>query len=358
MTRYLQERLAKFEKALSQSQVDGFLVTNLTNVYYLTGFSGTNATLFISQKRRIFVTDARYSLIAKSVVKGFDILETRDALGEIAKIIAADKLFTIGFDSQVTYHFHQQLSSKFASYELKAMSNFVENLRMMKDAQEVETIRHACSISDKAFIDVLDFIKPDQTTELEVANFLDFRMREYGASGVSFETIAASGYRSAMPHGVASNKVIEAGESLTLDFGCYYNHYVSDMTRTIHIGQVSDQEREIYDVVLRANKTLIEKARTGLSYRDFDEIPRTIIIDAGYGVNFTHGIGHGIGLDIHESPFFGLAADGLLQAGMVVTDEPGIYLDDKYGVRIEDDLLITEAGCQVLTLAPKELIVI
>ncbi len=358
MSNYLAKRLAKFEAALDEAGVDGILVTNLTNIYYLTGFSGTSATLFISKKRRIFVTDARYTLIAKSVVKDFDILDNRDALGEIAKVIADDKLATIGFDSEVTYSFYQQLSQNFAGYELKSLTGFVEKLRMIKDDSEIATIRHACSISDKAFIDVLDFIKPGQTTELQVANFLDFRMREYGASGVSFETIAASGYRSAMPHGVASDKVIETGESLTLDFGCYYNHYVSDMTRTVHIGQVTDQEREIYDVVLRANQALIEKAKAGLSFADFDGIPRSVIAEAGYGPHFTHSIGHGMGLDVHEIPYFGPASTGQLEVGMVVTDEPGIYLDNQYGLRIEDDLLITETGCEVLTLAPKELIVL
>lgn len=207
------------------------------------------------------------------------------------------------------------------------------------------------------FIDVLDFIKPGQTTEMDVNHFLDHRMRQLGAEGASFEFIVASGYRSAMPHGRASEKVIQAGETLTLDFGCYYQHYVSDMTRTIHIGHVTDQEREIYDVVLRANKALIEQAKEGVTYREFDAIPREIINAAGYGANFTHGIGHGIGLDIHEYPYFG-KSDETIKAGMVLTDEPGIYLDDKYGVRIEDDLLITENGCEVLTLAPKELIVI
>jgi Xaa-Pro aminopeptidase len=296
-------------------------------------------------------------LIAKASVKGFDIIESRQALEEIAKIIKEDGLTKIGFDSQVTYGFYQGLSALFADYQLVAMSNFIEDLRMIKDETEIATIRRACQISDQAFIDVLDIIKPGQTTEMDVNHFLDHRMRQLGAEGASFEFIVASGYRSAMPHGRASEKVIQTGETLTLDFGCYYQHYVSDMTRTIHIGHVTDQEREIYDVVLRANKALIEQAKEGVTYREFDAIPREIINTAGYGANFTHGIGHGIGLDIHEYPYFG-KSDEAIKAGMVLTDEPGIYLDDKYGVRIEDDLLITETGCEVLTLAPKELIVI
>ena len=353
----MQKRLGKFEAKLAQSEVDGILVTGQNNIYYLTGFWGTEATVFISGKRRLFVTDSRYILIAKASVKGFDIIESRQALEEIAKIIKEDGLTKIGFDSQVTYSFYQGLSALFADYQLVAMSNFIEDLRMIKDETEIATIRRACQISDQAFIDVLDIIKPGQTTEMDVNHFLDHRMRQLGAEGASFEFIVASGYRSAMPHGRASEKVIQTGETLTLDFGCYYQHYVSDMTRTIHIGHVTDQEREIYDVVLRANKALIEQAKEGVTYREFDAIPREIINTAGYGANFTHGIGHGIGLDIHEYPYFG-KSDEAIKAGMVLTDEPGIYLDDKYGVRIEDDLLITETGCEVLTLAPKELIVI
>ena len=238
-------RVEKFEAALAQIECDAVLVTNLKNIYYLTGFSGTEATVFISKTRRIFLTDARYTLIAKGVVQGFDIVETRDALGEIAKIIADDKLEKIGFDDEISYAYFKMLESLFLGYELVPMTGFIENLRMIKDEQEIATIRKACQISDQAFLDVLDFIKPGETTELAVMNFLDARMRQLGASGASFDFIIASGYRSAMPHGVASDKVIQNGETLTMDFGCYYNHYVSDMTRTVHVGQVTDEEREI-----------------------------------------------------------------------------------------------------------------
>lgn len=357
MTVYLQERLQKAVQQLDNKGLDAILITNLTNIYYLTGFSATAATLFISKNRRVFITDSRYSLMAKESISGFDIIESRTALVEVSKIAKADKLSVIGFENDMTYAFFQSLEQSFEGFDLQAQSGFVEELRMIKDAGEIDIIAKACSISDKAFIDVLDFIKPGKTREIDVANFLDFRMRHYGATGVSFDTIAASGKRSAMPHGRASQKIIANGESLTMDFGCYYDHYVSDMTRTIHIGQVTDQEREIYEIVLKANNALIEKARAGMTYIDFDKVPRDIIEKVGYGQCFTHGIGHGIGLDIHENPFFAKTQDQL-QAGMVVTDEPGIYLDDLYGLRIEDDLVITETGCQVLTMAPKELIVL
>ena len=210
-------RVEKFEAALAQTDCDAVLVTNLKNIYYLTGFSGTEATVFISKTRRIFLTDARYTLIAKGVVRGFDIVETRDAIGEIVKIIADDKLQKIGFEDEISYAYFKMLESAFSAYELVPMTAFIENLRMIKDEQEIATIRKACQISDQAFLDVLDFIKPGETTELAVMNFLDARMRQLGASGASFDFIIASGYRSAMPHGVASDKVIQKGETLTMN---------------------------------------------------------------------------------------------------------------------------------------------
>ena len=353
----MQRRLERFDAKLAQSGLDALLVTGQKNIYYLTDFWGTNATVFITKNRRLFLTDSRYTLIAKQSVHGFDIIESKDPLKDIVKIIEADKLETIGFDNQVSFAYYQGLQAIFEGYTLSPQSNFMEELRMIKDEKELATIRKACSISDRAFTDVLDFIKPGQTTELQVANFLDFRMREYGASGISFESIIASGYRSAMPHGVASEKVIQSGETLTMDFGCYYNHYVSDMTRTIHIGDTTDEEREIYDIVLRSNQALIDVAKAGMTRRDYDKVARDVIVEAGYGDHFTHGIGHGIGLDIHEIPYFG-NSDETIEAGMVLTDEPGIYLADKYGVRIEDDIIITENGCELITLAPKELIVL
>ena len=353
----MQHRLERFDAKLAQSGIDALLVTGQNNIYYLTNFWGTNATVFITKNRRLFLTDSRYTLIAKQSVHGFDIIESKDPLKDIVKLIEADKLETIGFDNQVSFAYYQGLQAIIEGYTLSPQNNFMEELRMIKDDKELATIRKACSISDRAFTDVLDFIKPGQTTELQVANFLDFRMREYGASGTSFESIIASGYRSAMPHGVASEKVIQSGETLTMDFGCYYKHYVSDMTRTIHIGDTTDEEREIYDIVLRSNQALIDAAKAGMTRRDYDKVARDVIVEAGYGSHFTHGIGHGIGLDIHEIPYFG-NSDETIEAGMVLTDEPGVYLADKYGVRIEDDIIITENGCELITLAPKELIVL
>lgn len=353
----MNKRMERALKALEQTKCQGVIITNLKNIFYLTGFSGSSAMIYLSQNRQLFFTDARYTLMAKDVVKDFDIVETREYLKSLSNIITLDNIDTIGFDSEVSYHFYQEIRDAFPTKSLEAQINFIENLRMIKDESEVAIIRKACQISDQAFLDVLDFIKPNQTTELDVMNFLDMRMRQLGASGPSFDFIVASGFRSAMPHGVASDKVIKSGESLTMDFGCYYNHYVSDITRTIHIGEVSDEERLIYDIVLKSNQALINQVKAGMTRSSYDKIARDVIEEAGYGQFFTHGIGHGIGLDIHEIPYFGQSDERIL-SGMTLTDEPGIYLDHKYGVRIEDDLLVTDTGCEVLTLAPKELIVI
>ena len=260
-------------------------------------------------------------------------------------------LSRIGFEDEISVSYYHRMQGAFEGLELVPQTQFVEALRMIKDETEIETIRKACSISDQAFHDALEFIKPGKT-EIEIANFLDFRMRELGAAGLSFDTILASGINSSKPHAHPMHKPVELGEAITMDFGCLYEHYVSDMTRTIYLGHVSDEQAEIYNTVLKANQALIDQAKAGLGFRDFDKIPRDIIVEAGYGEYFTHGIGHGIGLDIHEEPYFSQTSTDTIKAGMTLTDEPGIYIEGKYGVRIEDDILITDNGCELLTLAP------
>lgn len=353
----MNKRVEAFLAKMDDQGLDGIIINNLKNVYYLTGFWGSNGTVFISRDRQVLVTDSRYIVAAKQEVTGFEIRADRDELGLISGLVKDAGLKRIGFEDEISVAYFKRMEGLFVGLELVPVTNFVQELRMFKDADEIAVIRKACSISDQAFADALDFIKPGKT-EIEIANFLDFRMRELGATGLSFDTILASGVNSSKPHAHPMHKPVELGEAITMDFGCLYDHYVSDMTRTIYLGHVSDEEQEIYNTVLKANQALIDQAKDGLGFREFDKIPRDIIIEAGYGDYFTHGIGHGIGLDIHEEPYFSQTSKEVIKAGMVLTDEPGIYLNEKYGVRIEDDILITETGCELLTLAPKELIVI
>ena len=353
----MNKRVQAFLDKMQEKELDGMIINNLKNVYYLTGFWGSNGTVFISRDRQILVTDARYIIAAKQEVTGFEIFAERDELATVAKIAKDMGLSRIGFEDEISVSYYHRMQGAFEGLELIPQTQFVEVLRMIKDETEIATIRKACSISDQAFHDALEFIKPGKT-EIEIANFLDFRMRELGAAGLSFDTILASGINSSKPHAHPMHKPVELGEAITMDFGCLYEHYVSDMTRTIYLGHVSDEQAEIYNTVLKANQALIDQAKAGLGFRDFDKIPRDIIVEAGYGEYFTHGIGHGIGLDIHEEPYFSQTSTEVIKSGMVLTDEPGIYIEGKYGVRIEDDILITDTGCELLTLAPKELIVI
>ena len=353
----MNKRVQAFLDKMQEKELDGIIINNLKNVYYLTGFWGSNGTVFISRDRQILVTDARYIIAAKQEVTGFEIFAERDELTTIAKIAKDMGLSRIGFEDEISVSYYHRMQAAFEGLELIPQTQFVEALRMIKDETEIATIRKACSISDQAFHDALEFIKPGKT-EIEIANFLDFRMRELGAAGLSFDTILASGINSSKPHAHPMHKPVELGEAITMDFGCLYEYYVSDMTRTIYLGHVSDEQAEIYNTVLKANQALIDQAKAGLGFRDFDKIPRDIIVEAGYGQYFTHGIGHGIGLDIHEEPYFNQTSTEVIKSGMVLTDEPGIYIEGKYGVRIEDDILITDTGCELLTLAPKELIVI
>lgn len=352
------KRLEKLQAELVARDLDGFLVNNLTNVYYLTGFSGSNATVFVEPDAVTFFTDSRYTLAAKDVLHpSIRFVETRLELAEVEKLAKDRGLKRIGFEPTVPYHYYQELAGRLSDQELVAEANLVESLRIIKDESEIAVIQEACKISDQAFVDALDFIKLGKT-ELEIANFLDFRMRELGASGLSFDSIVASGPNSAMPHAHPGQRKLEAGDTLTLDFGCVFNHYVSDMTRTIYLDHVNDEQAALHQLVLDANQAVIDQAQAGMLLTDFDQAARSLIDQAGYGPAFSHSIGHGMGLEVHEEPFFRAGSEDRLQSGMVVTDEPGIYLDGKYGLRIEDDLWIKEGGCQVLTKAPKELIII
>lgn len=348
-------RISNLKEKIARENLEGLILTDMKNIYYLTGFSGTAGTVFMTADNSYFMTDDRYIGIARQLITGFEIIQTRDALAEIAKL--AEGLQAVGFEDTVDFAFYRMLAEKLKNAKLVPTANFVAELRQIKDSDEIATIKKACQIADKAFEAVLKYIEPGRT-EIEVANFLDFKMREMGASGISFDTIVASGKRSSLPHGVATHKMIEFGDPVTIDFGCYYNHYASDMTRTVFVGEVDPKMREIYHTVHQANEALITEAKEGMSLADFDKVPRDVIEAASYGEYFTHGIGHGLGLDVHEIPYFGAKAKGTLKSNMVVTDEPGIYIPDFGGVRIEDDLLITEEGCQVLTQSPKELLIL
>ncbi|WP_374965017.1 M24 family metallopeptidase [Lysinibacillus sp. RS5] len=352
-------QLEQLRTALRAQQSDVFIITSHQNRRYLTGFTGSAGTVVITQTQALLLVDFRYTQQATNQSKEFDVREIdRSHLYEtIQEILDTESIQTVGFEQQhVTYEAYQLMSSKLTA-TLKPLSNIVENLRMIKTTEEIELIKKAAWVSDEAFKYILTFIKPG-VSEIDIANELEFHMRKNGATGAAFDIIVASGHRSALPHGVASDKKIEKGDMLTLDFGAYYQGYRSDMTRTIAVGEPPEKLKEVYQIVYDSLQKALSNMKAGITGKEADSYSRDFITAKGYGKNYGHGSGHGIGLDIHENIFMSTVCEDILEENMVLTVEPGIYIPKIGGVRIEDDVIVTKNGVEVITNSPKELIIL
>lgn len=352
-------RVEKLRAAMRAEHIDGFLVTSPFNLRYLTNFTGTTGLAVITLEKAFFVTDFRYTEQAAAQAQGYEIVKNAGPIfDEVAALCEKEEINALAFEEAfVSFSEYTQLEDLIEESALVPISGMIEELREVKDEAELSLIQKACEIADRGIENTWKTIRPGMT-EIEVANQLDFFMRSLGATGVSFDTIVASGVRSAMPHGVASEKVIKKGELITIDFGCYYQGYVSDVTRTFSIGDPGQQLKDVYQIVLEANLKVIEAAKPGVSGIELDAVARDHIASYGYGEAFGHSTGHGIGLEIHEAPNVSFRAPKQFVAGNVITDEPGIYLPGIGGVRIEDDLLITQTGNKVLTKATKEFLIL
>ncbi len=351
------EKLTKLRKALEEHQVDAIIITSEKNRRYMTGFTGTAGVVLITLEHAVFITDFRYTEQANDQIKGYEIIEHKGLLKEVASQVERLGIKRLGFEKEhMTYDTYESYRNEVTS-EFVPLSGLVENLRLIKTDEEINILKEACQIADEAFEHILGFIKPG-VKEIEVSNELEFFMRRKGAASSSFDTIVASGFRSALPHGVASDKTIESGELVTLDFGAYYKGYCSDITRTVAVGEINDKLREIYDIVLAAQLKGVEGLKPGITGAEADALTRDYITEKGYGQYFGHSTGHGIGLDVHEGPGLVSRNDKPLEPGMVVTVEPGIYIPNVVGCRIEDDVLITEDGFEKLTHSSKELIIL
>lgn len=351
-------RIEKLRALMTEDMIDGYLVTSPANLRYLTNFTGTAGVAFITQEQAYFITDFRYMEQANNQTQGLTILQHQgDIVGEIIRLVESQQISVFGFEDAFLTVAEYSVFEEVIDAELAPASGLIESLREQKDDAEIAIIEKACAIADEGFQHVLKMIRPGMT-EIEVANQLDFFMRSLGASGTSFETIVASGARSALPHGVASEKMIEQGDMVTLDFGCVYQGYVSDITRTFAIGDPGQELKDIYQIVLGAQQKVIDAAKAGVTGAQLDAIARDFITQAGYGEAFGHSTGHGIGMEIHEGPNISRSNEAELMIGNVITDEPGIYIAGLGGVRIEDDLLILAEGNRILTQSPKELIIL
>lgn len=327
-------------------------ISGYPNIFYYSGFTSEDAYLVISHDKAVIITDSRYTVQASIQAPYFVLEDISQGISNILKdfpenIWYEEDNITVGEFNKIT-----AVDKNFIPKQTE-----ISQFRKFKDKSEIDKIRQAEKLGDLAFAHILDFIKVGMT-EREIALELEYFMKKQGASGLSFDTIAASGVRSCMPHGIATDKIIEKGDFLTLDFGCIFEGYCSDMTRTIAIGNVSEKQKEIYDIVLKAQTAALSQIETGKKCCDIDKIARDIIKDAGYDKYFGHGLGHSVGIEIHESPSLSPRCDALIAEGNTLTVEPGIYIPDLFGVRIEDLVVINNGKCENLTSSPKELIIL
>ena len=356
------EHFQKIAARLEEWGLDAMLLTGEANRFYASGFhsAGTDGVALVTRRKNYYFTDSRYTEAAGRVLRGAELGEVGRGRGYgalIQEVVEAEQLRRVGFEDACMTVQDYRRYGKALTCELLPASELLWQLRAVKDAQELEAMVSAQRIAERALDDILGELRPG-VSEKEIAARLQYLMLHYGASDMSFDPIVVSGPNGSLPHGVPSERLLRQGEFVTMDFGCVYQGYCSDMTRTVAIGFATDEMRTVYQTVLDAQRAGIAAARAGVTGREVDGAARAVITAAGYGDYFGHSFGHGVGVEIHESPNAAPSHEAPLPAGAVISAEPGIYLPGKLGVRIEDVILLTEDGCRNLTEAPKELLIL
>lgn len=335
---------------------DGVLLTSPYNMRYFSGFAGGEGAVVITKKDAVVFTDSRYTEQARNESADFLVIETNDYLKSACDFFAEHSLKSVAFEDNIlSAADFKRLTELCDDCEFIFGSADINKLRMIKTADELDKIRKAEEIGCKAFEHILDFIRPG-ALEKDIALEIEYFMRKQGAEGLSFDTIAISGARTSLPHGVPTSKSVECGDFVTMDFGCVLDGYCSDMTRTVIVGKASDEQRKIYNIVKEAQQIGLNTIRAGISGCDADKAARDYIESCGYGQYFRHSLGHGVGLLVHELPNLSPKSQIVLEENMVVSCEPGIYIPSFGGVRIEDLVAVTKNGCENLTRVTKELI--
>ena len=340
---------------------DAALILSEANRFYYTGFAASDGALLVTKTDALFFTDSRYTEAAERKLGSAYVRDSAKLYEALAAIFAEKGISSVAVENdRLTLAEFSLLQEKLPAVRFvsdAALTDLINEQRGVKTEAEVDKILAAQHIAEAAFDHILGFIRPG-ITEKELQLELDYYMLRNGAEGLSFETIAVSGKNTSLPHGVPSDKKIEMGDFITMDYGALKYGYHSDMTRTVAVGRVTDEQKLVYNTVLQAQLASLEKMCEGVSCEAADKAARDVIANAGFGAYFGHGTGHGVGVEIHEYPRVSPKSNASLKAGNVVTAEPGIYLPGKFGVRIEDMALITETGCRNLTACPKELIVL
>ncbi len=354
------QRTERLLSLLKESGAQGALVHKPSNMRYLSGYTGEGLLVLLPGLLSI-VTDFRYTEQAQSQAPDFTVHMTSPTVPHeevAAGLVAQAGIETLAFeDDEVTVRGLQALEKHMPSVKLVPQNRKAEQLRVVKDEGEIALIEKACEISCRAFDHILGFIKPG-LTELEVRFELENALYRFGGEKLSFDTIIATGANGSLPHAIPGKRVIEKGHMVTMDFGARYGGYCADITRTVAVGTLDDKQRRVYETVLQAQLRALDAIRPGAACREVDRVARTFIDEAGYKGRFGHGLGHSLGLDVHEEPRFNTTSEATLEKGIVITDEPGIYLPGQCGCRIEDTVLVTADGCRRLTPAAKELIIL
>lgn len=354
-------RITRLQKKFPKLYIDAFVVTNPQNIFYLTGFNlmAGDGYLLVTADRAIIVSDDRYQL----ALEEFDNDEvvatiTRDYYGALNKICQALKVQVLGYEDTLSYRLYDVLDEVMEA-DIVPFTNLIEQMRLIKDSTELIKLQRAADLQTAGYQYILGEVHPG-VSERQLAIKLDYWMKEHGASGASFPTIVASGENAAKPHATASDKKIEDGDIVTLDFGYFVDGYTADMTRTFAVGSVDPELKDVYQIVNEARQAVINHIKVGIHGDQLDHYGRDLIETAGYGDEFNHGMGHGIGLAVHELPAsYGPGMpDVKLFNNEVITVEPGIYIPELGGIRIEDDVVVTHGGPQVLTTAPTDLVVV
>ncbi len=356
----MNDRLRGLVRRLEAEDLGAILVTDAANRRYLTGFRGSAGMLLVDTEGACLLTDSRYTQQAQSEAPDCSIVPTAsDPYETLSETLEKRGINRVGFEAQqVTFDGHRRISEHVSSVEWVPTTQMVEQLRLIKDDEELAVMKEAAAIADRALEEILPAVAPGRAEE-DIALDLEFCMRRMGAEGLSFPLIVASGARSSLPHGRASEKIVQEGDFITFDYGARYKGYCSDATRTVVVGRADEEQRKVYDTVLGAQEAAVAHVAPGQTGREVDSVARDIIDGAGYGEYFGHGLGHGVGLAVHEGPSLSQRrGDRELECGMVVTVEPGIYIPGWGGVRIEDLVVVTESGCEILTSVSKELVVL
>ena len=362
MSEIIQNRIEKLRKSIRDSR-SAILITDEINVGFFSGFNRSEGAYLLTQDKSYLLVDFRYYEAALSKAVSCDVICFKNFTCDISDILLKCEINSLFTESNnLTVSTFNRYKRAFEAKKITlicddSIDKAVADIRIIKDETEFDKILTAQKIAEKSYLEVLNYLKVG-VREREIALELEYLMKKNGAENVSFDLITISGSKTSLPHGVPSDNSVQKGDFFTFDFGAVYDGYHSDTTRTVAIGEPSDEQRKVYDIVLKAQLAVLENIKAGLLCSDADKIARDIISAEGYGEFFGHSTGHGVGLEIHEAPTVSSKSKTILQQGMVVTDEPGIYLPKKFGVRIEDMIYITQTGYENFVTLPKELIVL